>query len=125
MWIGLFSENKVGYEVLLCENNFFELLYEFIDKPECSLVIFGLMMYLDFYRENMSKKIQSVQHIQSMEGKHVIIGPKALLKKCIKEGSRQLKILSLEIVKLLFKAGLPSFPSEGFKMLLYLLDMES
>jgi len=23
LWIGLFSENKVGYEVLLCENNFF------------------------------------------------------------------------------------------------------
>lgn len=74
----------MGYEVLLCENNFFELLYEFIDRSECSLVIFGVMLYLDFYRENMSKKILTVQNIQVSDSKYVVIGPRALLKKCVK-----------------------------------------
>lgn len=68
----------------MCENNFFELLYEFIDRRECSLVIFGVMMYLDFYRENMSKKIVNVQNMQMNESKYVVIGPRALLKKCVK-----------------------------------------
>lgn len=47
-------------------------------------MIFGVMLYLDFYRENMSKKVVNVQYMQFNESKYVVIGPRALLKKCIK-----------------------------------------
>ena len=66
------------------------------------------MLYLDFYRDNISKRLgESNGNLGSPDGKnsnnsqiqerihHITIGPKALLKRCIRKGSKSLKILSL------------------------------
>ncbi len=66
-------------------------------------MVFGIMMYLDFYRDNVNKKIGSDTN-DNDKSNFIIIGPKALLKKCVTKGAKILKLLSLEIIKLLFKS---------------------
>jgi hypothetical protein len=39
----------------------------------------------------------------------MLIGPKALLEKCLGEGSKQLKLACLEVIKILFKAEITNF----------------
>jgi hypothetical protein len=66
------------------------------------------MLYLDFYRENITKRLSDNNgNLGNPDGKnansspiqdkthHISIGPKALLKRCIRQGSKSLKILSL------------------------------
>jgi hypothetical protein len=53
----------------------------------------------------------------------ILIGPRSLLVKCVKEGSKSLKLMSIEIIKLLYKAELSGFTGEGIKLLL-LLSLE-
>ena len=75
-------------------------------------------MNLDFYRENYKKK-----RLQDPEmGSEVIIGPKALMEKCAKEGSKPLKLGCLEIIKILFKAEIMNFALFGYQILLTMLN---
>lgn len=49
-----------------------------------------------------------------------MIGPKILLTKCVKQGSKYLKLMSIEVIKMLYKGELTGFSGEGFRMLLLL-----
>jgi hypothetical protein len=50
----------------------------------------GVMFYFDFYRDNLMKKYRKNGQEQTL-----LIGPRALLGKCVKEGSKSLKLMSI------------------------------
>ncbi len=68
----MLSETRLGFESLLCSNNFFLILYDYIAIEECALIIGNIMFGLDFYRDSVQKKILN-EH-----GKETVIkiGPK-------------------------------------------------
>jgi hypothetical protein len=73
------------------------------------------MFELDFYRDNLMKRYK----VNGQEQTYMI-GPTVLLAKCVKEGSKSLKLMSIEIIKLLYKVELSIFTTEGMKLLLQL-----
>ena len=48
------------------------------------------MYYLDFYRESLGKRFK-----ENGEEKSILVGPKSLLTRCVKEGSKYLKLMSI------------------------------
>lgn len=48
LWVGLFSESKKGYQELLIHNELFEMLEEYIDKPNCEYILSVLLMSFDY-----------------------------------------------------------------------------
>lgn len=54
-FIGLFSETKNGYESLICENRFLELLNSCMSHEECSHLVYLILINFDFYREDIKK----------------------------------------------------------------------
>ena len=74
------------------------------------------MMNLDFYRQNMKKKKGE---------RDIVIGPKALMEKCVKQGSKPLKLGCLQIIKILFKAEMDNFSLFGYQMIITLLNDKS
>lgn len=90
LWIGSFSYTKIGYESLLCENHFFEILEYYLPRKECSFVVAGLMFYLDFYRDDLVKRYKD-----EGQDKTILIGPRHLLVKSVREGSKILKLMSI------------------------------
>ena len=75
------------------------------------------MMNLDFYRENYRKK-----KTEDADSREVMIGPKALMEKCTKEGSKPLKLGCFEIIKILFKAEIMNFSLFGYQIMLTMLN---
>lgn len=71
----------------------------YLGKKECALLIAGLMFYLDFYRDNLVKRYKENGQEQTL-----LIGPRALLARAAKQGSKPLKLMSIEVIKLLYRA---------------------
>ena len=79
------------------------------------------MIYcLDFYRDSLGKRYR-----EDGQEKTIYIGPKTLLGKAVKEGSKYLKLMCIEVIKLLYKVEMSGFMGEGFKMLLFLSAEDS
>lgn len=53
-------------------------------------VIAGVLFYFDFYRDNLMKRYRENGQEQTL-----LIGPRALLAKCVKMGSKSLKLMSI------------------------------
>lgn len=74
---------------------------------------------MDFYRDSLGKRYR-----EDGQEKTIFLGPKTLLGKCVKEGSKYLKLMCIEVIKLLYKVEMSGFLGEGFKMLLLLCGDE-
>ena len=104
VWIGSFTLTKVGYEEIILKNKFFEILYSHIHIKECSFIIAGIMFYMDFHRESKDKTYEMEAHKRPVQ-----VGPRALLSKSVKEGSKYLKLMSISIIRMLFIGEMTSF----------------
>ena len=62
------------------------------------------MFFMDFYRESKEKRYD-----KDVLKKSVLMGPKALLWKCVTQGSKYLKLMSIEMIKILYKGELSGF----------------
>lgn len=63
-YIGLFSEQKIGCESLLYENNFFELLYGCLHREECAHLVYIVLMSLDFYKDDVMKNVKGSSYMK-------------------------------------------------------------
>ena len=87
-----------------------------MQQRECAHIITAILYMLDFYRENLVKK-----STDGSSDKKTAIGPRALLVRCVHEGSLPLRLMMIEVVKLLFRVELAGFSSEGFRLLFHLV----
>lgn len=139
--IGLLSETKTGYEELICQNRFLELLHGSLHRQECAHLVYLILINLDFYRDDINKVIIK-NHNGSTSMKYYSanaqvpnithgtlvsctkIGVRYLLETCIKDGSTPLKLACVEIIKILLIAEVYSFTVFSYQLILRILQAE-